>query len=345
MSLPDHIVLEAEPAAWLADFFSHNEYSQIVVLADRHTQSLCYPLVKDALPPHSLFAIQPGEEHKTLATCTQIWEFLTNQAIDRHGLVVIIGGGVLGDMGGFCAATYKRGIDFLLLPTTLLAQVDASIGGKLGIDFAHLKNHIGVFKEPRCTLISPAFLGTLPERELRSGFAEIIKHALIANATLWENLANEPDWRNHNWLPLVRTSVEIKHRVVAQDPTERGLRKVLNFGHTVGHAIESAALETGDSLLHGEAIAIGMICEAFLSSEKGLLPKTSTETISRYLLSVYPKVALPQRSRVLELIQQDKKNKGKKTLAALLKGIGQAVWDVEISEAEVVGSMDYYQRL
>jgi 3-dehydroquinate synthase len=343
MALPKHIVLGAEPTTLLIDFFASSRYSQVVVITDQHTHKLCYPRIQSALPAHSVCTVPAGEDHKTLATCMEVWQFLTDRQLDRHGLVVICGGGVLGDLGGFCAATYKRGVDFLLMPTTLLAQVDASVGGKLGIDFQHLKNHLGVFKEPVTTAISPAFLATLPERELRSGFAEIIKHALIADGALWKELTTVPDWRTHNWLSVVQTSVEIKYRVVEQDPTEKGLRKILNFGHTIGHAIESAALQEGISLLHGEAIAIGMVCEAYLSSQKGLISATATEAIRGYLQSIYPKMQLPNSNRVLMLVQQDKKNRDKKILAALLKEIGQAVWDVEISPEEVVESLSYYQ--
>ncbi len=344
MALPNHIVLSQNPAELVSQFFVHHRYSQVAVLADAHTHVHCYPQIQAALPPHQLCVVPAGEEHKTLATCERVWGFLTDLAMDRHGLVVVLGGGVLGDLGGFCAATYKRGIAFVLVPTTLLAQVDASVGGKLGIDFRNLKNHIGVFQPPASTLISPAFLKTLPERELRSGFAEVIKHALIADNKLWTQLIKLPDWHAIDWLSVIRTSVEIKCRVVDQDPTEKGIRKILNFGHTIGHAVESAALEAGMSLYHGEAVAVGMICEAYLSSKKGLLPDPAKATITDYLRSVYGTVLLPDEARVLALALQDKKNQGGRILAALLKETGQAVWDVEISATDVAEAMDFYKK-
>lgn len=344
MALSDHIAFSPSPAELLHLFFSSRSYSHVAVLADANTHSHCYSKIQGALPPHQLFVLPPGEQHKTLATCERVWHFLTELEMDRHGLVVVLGGGVLGDLGGFCAATFKRGIAFVLMPTTLLAQVDASVGGKLGIDFRHLKNHIGVFQEPVSTLISPAFLNSLPERELRSGFAEVIKHGLIADKNLWNDLTAQADWRISNWLPVIRRSVEIKAAVVSQDPTEKGIRKILNFGHTIGHAVESAALEAGSPLYHGEAVAVGMICEAYLSSKKGLLPNPAMKKITHYLRSIYGKVVLPNEERILTLIQQDKKNIGKRILAALLKEIGQAVWDVEISVADVAESMDFYRK-
>lgn len=344
MTAPVPFSFGYDPTALISGFFATHSHSQVVVLVDENTHRLCYPLIESVLPPHRRCILPAGEQHKTLATCETVWSFFTEAELDRHGLVIVVGGGVLGDLVGFCAATFKRGVDFLLIPTTLLAQVDASVGGKLGIDFHHLKNHIGVFREPVTTLISTAFLATLPERELRSGFAEVIKHGLIADRALWDQLVCQPHWQASDWSKVVAASVDIKYRVVQLDPTEKGPRKTLNFGHTVGHAIESAALAEGLSIFHGEAIAVGMVCEAFLSSRKGLLPVPQCEAITHYLRSVFGTVALPNGSRVQDLLLQDKKNKGKRILAALLRQIGQAVWDVEITAADVSESLDYYQQ-
>src|SRR5690349_11476342 len=179
--LPENILLTKNPGLDLQKFLAAKRYSNVMVLTDENTEVHCYPLVKDFLPSHSLIKIQSGEEAKNLQTCSVIWQAMTDEKLDRHSVLVIIGGGVLGDMGGFCAATYKRGIDFILIPTTLLAQADSSIGGKLGIDFNHFKNHIGAFREPSLNLIYSGFFKTLPQTELRSGFAEVIKHALISD--------------------------------------------------------------------------------------------------------------------------------------------------------------------
>ncbi|MFY8036307.1 MAG: iron-containing alcohol dehydrogenase, partial [Cyclobacteriaceae bacterium] len=174
------VLIDSNAIQLLNGFLKDVTFTQLAVLVDENTQKYCYPLIQSALPPHHVIEVKASEECKNLITCTHIWQQLTDLQFDRHALVLVLGGGVLGDMGGFCAATYKRGINFILMPTTLLAQVDASVGGKLGIDFANFKNHIGVFQQPVATLISPQFLSTLPQRELRSGFAEIVKHCLIA---------------------------------------------------------------------------------------------------------------------------------------------------------------------
>lgn len=339
------IVIRQEPTALISDFFARVKYSQVVILADENTALHCYPLIQKDLPRHNLIKLAAGEEQKNLETCNKVWEDLTELRLDRHSLVLIIGGGVIGDLGGFCAATYKRGVDFVLMPTTLLAQADASVGGKLGIDFMGFKNHIGVFCEPVATLISPAFLKTLPERELRSGFAEVIKHCIIADKAMWDVLRKK-SLIEQDWETLLTHSVDFKRGVVATDPKEKGLRKILNFGHTIGHAVESYFLETGHRIFHGEAIAVGMIAEAQIATAKNLLKQKELDQIASYLKKVYPIVGLPaERKSIIELMLQDKKNKGNKILMALPEGIGKARWDVEVTLEEINASLDYYQQI
>lgn len=334
------------PAAHLVQsFLKDKDYSQVGVLVDEHTTSLCYPKIKELLPNHALFQVPSGEEYKTLATCELIWQQLTDHRFDRHSVLIILGGGVLGDMGGFCAATYKRGIDFVLMPTTLLSQVDASVGGKLGIDFHHFKNHIGVFQEPVCTLIATEFLSTLSNRELRSGFAEIVKHCLIADKAMWGVIQTEP-LENQNWEALVTHSVKIKYQIVTEDPREKGLRKILNFGHTIGHALETYFLKTQNKLFHGEAIAMGMIAEAFIAAKKGLLTQNELSQISSYLVHLFGKEKLPEAfDEIINLVGQDKKNRGAKMKLALPNSIGKAVWDVEVTQEEIAESLTYYQSI
>ncbi len=317
-------------------------YSSIAVLVDKNTRSYCYDRVKKKLPKHSVIEILSGEEYKTVDTCQFIWQQMTELNFDRHSLLIVLGGGVLGDMGGFCAATYKRGIDFFLIPTTLLSQVDASIGGKLGIDFGSFKNHIGVFQLPISTNIATAFLKTLPKEQLRSGFAEIIKHCLIADKKMWSVISKRP-FDKQNWLKLVKHSVKIKSVVVKKDPTERGVRKILNFGHTIGHALEGYFLTSGNRLLHGEAIAAGMIMESNIAASKKLISKRELESITRYIIAVFGKIRLPDAGHWIDLMKQDKKNKGNMILMALPNGIGKAVWDVSVNETEIRGSLDYYR--
>ncbi len=317
-------------------------YTKIGVIVDDNTIVHCYPKLKADLPPHELIQVPSGEIHKNLRTCEHIWQRLTEHRFDRHALVIVLGGGVLGDMAGFCAATFKRGIDFVLIPTTLLSQVDASIGGKLGIDFGVYKNHLGVFQLPCQTLIATDFLKTLPARELRSGFAEIIKHCLIADKKMWE-LIRKRRFEDQEWLKLVRHSVKVKESVIKKDPREAGLRKILNFGHTVGHALEGHFLNTQNPLFHGEAIAAGMVIESFVAFKKGFLKKADLENITTYILSVFGKIQMDGDAKWLPLMNQDKKNKGNTILLAIPKKIGKAVWDVGVSEKEIVEATEFYR--
>lgn len=339
-----NVVLTKDIAASAVSFLFSRKYSQIAVIVDENTKRDCYPLIASSLPPHQVVEIKSGEENKTLQTCAHIWQTLTDTAFDRKGLVINLGGGVIGDMGGFCASTYKRGIDFIQIPTTLLSQVDASVGGKLGIDFNAFKNHIGIFRIPDAVLISTQFLGTLPQAEIRSGFAEIIKHCLIADAIKWKEVSSK-GFENQDWDDLVAHSILIKSKIATEDPKEMGLRKILNFGHTVGHAIESYFLEIpGKRLLHGEAIAIGMVAEAFLSYEKGFISLDEVEEIKAYIVRVYGHhpISKSDIDALLPLTVQDKKNEHNKVLASLLQKVGEANYNIELSIAEMAKSIEYY---
>ncbi|MCF2490548.1 3-dehydroquinate synthase [Dyadobacter sp. CY347] len=329
----------------LSEFLSSSEYSKVFVIADNNTKKHCYPSFKAILPPHSIVSVPSGESNKLLSTCEKIWDAMTKEALDRHALVINVGGGVIGDMGGFCAAVYKRGIDFIQVPTTLLSQVDASVGGKLGIDFQGFKNHLGVFTLPKKVLIDPVFLQTLPEREIRSGFAEIIKHCLIADAAKWE-VIRQKDFEEQNWKDLIAHSVKIKQSVVDQDPTEKGLRKILNFGHTLGHAVETCFLNkpANQRLFHGEAIAVGMIMESHLSFSRKMIDQQTLTSIEEFLFATYGKVNIKAEDieTIINLTRQDKKNKGKEVRFSLLKGAGQCAFDIVVSASEMRKSIAYY---
>ena len=346
MTIPDNVQFASDPAEALKAFFSARKYSQILVLTDENTKRHCYPLIAGTLSGVNTIDIKSGEEQKNLQTCIGIWQNLTDRLVDRHGCLVVLGGGVLGDMGGFCAATYKRGIDFVLIPTTLLSQCDASIGGKLGVDFNHFKNHIGVFCQPALTLLHSGFLNTLPRHELRSGFADIIKHTLISDKTMWKQVSSR-NLESQPWDELVRHSVEFKARVTTEDPTEKGLRKILNAGHTIGHALETHLLNRGLQVTHGEAVAAGLIAEGYIANTRGLLATEELQEIARYISSVYPKINIDEEAEtaICQLILQDKKNKGNKILCVLLNGIGHATWDYEINVEEVKNALTFYQTL
>jgi 3-dehydroquinate synthase len=332
-------------SASLTRYLAENTYSHVAVIVDEQTNKYCLPKIKSLLPPKfSKVIIKSGEEHKTIETCARIWDAMTKSNMDRHALVINLGGGVIGDMGGFCASTYKRGIDFIQIPTTLLAQVDASVGGKLGIDFQHYKNHIGVFQLPKTVLIDPEFIQTLPEREKLSGYAEIIKHCLIRDEEKWEEISHK-SFDEVNLADLISHSVDIKQAVVAEDPKEAGLRKILNFGHTLGHAVETYLLNLGKRrILHGEAIAVGMIMEAFIAFDRGLISQEELESIEIYLFETYGRVKLTadEIPAIIKLTAQDKKNKGSEIRFSLLTGIGDCGYDIPVTAAEMKKAIAYY---
>ncbi|NMM49395.1 3-dehydroquinate synthase [Marinigracilibium pacificum] len=346
--IPNYILFEADITNIIDNFISNNKVSKVFILVDENTEKHCLPLLK-LNTPYQLIQIKSGESNKTLDTCVTIWDSLTKANADRKALLLNLGGGVIGDMGGFCASTYKRGIKFMNIPTTLLSQVDASIGGKLGIDFKGLKNHIGLFQNPDMVIINNQFLDTLPERQLLSGFAEVVKHALISNREWWEMLKNTNPHNIDNWNEITRTAVGIKGEVVNADPTEKGLRKILNFGHTIGHAIESWFLEKhgDDSCLHGEAIAAGMIAEAFLSIKHTNLSENEFEEINDYILSHFPLISIPEDAvdEIAKNCLHDKKNNSDKISFVLLHGIGKSTYDHEIELNEIKIAIEKYMQI
>jgi len=335
--------------AELVKFIRKGNYSRFFILTDEHTSVHCLPALTDQLNDsdnYDLIEINAGEESKDIDFCIGIWKMLIDFAADRQSLIVNLGGGVISDMGGFVASTFKRGIDFVHVPTTLLSQVDASVGGKTGIDINSIKNIIGTFTQPKAVFIAYDFLKTLPARQILSGLAEMLKHGLIADAAYWNELKNS-DLR----LPaveLIYRSVEIKNKVVLADPTEKGLRKCLNFGHTIGHAVETnSLLNDKRPLTHGEAIAIGMICEAYLAHKKAGLTEGEFAEIVEVISRLYPKYDLAKANYadLCTIMLKDKKNQNGKINCTLLTGIGQCSLDHICTEEELRESLAYYAGL
>lgn len=330
----------------LAEIIEAGKYSNIFVFADRNTAELCLPVFRNMLDDFSGFDLietDPGEENKNIDFCIGIWKTLLDFGADRKCLMINLGGGVITDMGGFVASTYKRGIDFINIPTTLLSMVDASVGGKTGIDIDNVKNMVGTFSLPQAVFIEAEFLKTIPKREMLSGFAEMIKHGLIADKTYYQEL-QATDYKKITTAAIHR-SVEIKNKVVTEDPLEKGLRKILNFGHTIGHAVESYSLSKDKkSLTHGEAIAIGMICEAYLSHKNSTLSTEELEEIRKYITSVYPAYKIKEKSftQLLALMQSDKKNEHGNVLFSLLQSIGTCTYNCRVSESDIIESLEYY---
>ena len=347
LTLPNYDIHLGDDWAPFRRLLAGRAPSSVLVIVDDHTRRHCWPHLRreGGLEDATLINIPPGEQHKNLDTCRHIWQSMLEAGADRRALVINLGGGVVGDMGGFCAATFKRGLDFVQMPTTLLSQVDASIGGKLGIDFGDVKNSVGLFADPQAVFIRPAFLETLPPRELRSGFAEIIKHALIADAGQWEQLRRLSSLEGVDWRVFLAPSLRIKRAIVEQDPYEQGLRKALNFGHTIGHAVEGHSLETGRPLLHGEAVAVGMIAEAWLSHHRSGLPAADLEVVTGFLLGIFGQVALSPDDypRYLELMRNDKKNEGGQILFSLIAALGEASINQACTDEEIMAALDYYR--
>jgi 3-dehydroquinate synthase len=317
-----------------------SEASQIFILTDKNVAPFWLPEVAHWLHCETAtdIVIKPGEQHKNLQTIQRIWKTLMKHRADRNTLLINLGGGTITDLGGFAASTYKRGIMFINVPTTLLAMVDAAIGGKTGIDFGGAKNQIGTFAEAEEVLVDPVFLSTLPRREILSGMAEMLKYGFIADAKLLEiNIGNYQDF-------ILRAG-EIKREIVKQDPREEGIRKILNFGHTLGHAIESHCMTTNHPLLHGEAVSMGMCAALWLSVKHLRLDKKALLNIEKQLpiLLSEAEVVLSKEDiePIMSYLAYDKKNKGKKPQFVLLEAVGKPVWDVEVELDAIEAALGY----
>ena len=320
----------------------NNKYSKVSVLVDDNTEKFCLNVFKQIIDKEiSIIKINSGEEFKNLGTVTKIWSEMTTKNLDRKSLLINLGGGVITDMGGFAANTFKRGLDFINIPTTLLSMVDASVGSKTGINFNNLKNQIGTFADPKLVIIDEQYLETLSEREVKSGYAEIFKHSLISASIFNLLLENNQLYFNEE---IINNSIEIKNKIVLDDKFEQNIRKSLNFGHTIGHALESFFLNKVNKLTHGEAISIGMICESFISNKIFNLNLELAKKIKNHLLRIFPKVNLKHENykEIIKLMSFDKKNHLDKLKFVLLKDLGIVKIDVEVSENLIKESFDFY---
>lgn len=322
----------------LPTLLSLSSYSTTVVVADAGASAATARVVAALnLPTSRVLTVSGGEQQKSIEGLTHLWEFFVEQKLDRRSVVVTVGGGATSDLVGFAAATYMRGIAFVHVPTTLLAHVDASIGGKAGINFQGVKNILGSITQPVGIVIDIDTLATLPERELRSGFAEVVKHGLIVDQRYFDQVTSKPctDWSADEMVDIVFRSCEIKKTVVEADESEQGLRKTLNFGHSIGHAIESFFLSHGPALTHGEAISVGMYGEAYISHRMGKLSADDLRLVERGLTSAGLLTRLPTAvptSELRAIISRDKKNVQGQVRWTLLERIGNAVFDIVIPE-------------
>jgi len=347
----DPIIIGNDVFVKLAQFLKQNRFSSLFILVDENSLKNCLPVLVANVPrllEAEVIELESGEKNKNLEVCTQVWKALGELGADRGSLLVNLGGGVITDLGGFVASTFKRGIAFINIPTTLLAQVDASIGGKTGVDLGALKNEVGVFSEPRELFIWPGFLKTLPKRELVSGLAEIFKHGLVAEAGYWLTCTSANLLDTEELTEIIRHSIRIKSAIVAADPTETGERKKLNFGHTIGHAVEGLVLERAErTLLHGEAVAVGMICESWISVQEAKLPEEQHEEIVRTICRYFPFQSLNPMDdhRLIELMRHDKKNEKGDIRMVLLKSIGVCQTGKSVAPDRIISALDYYRSL
>lgn len=335
----------------LGQYLDDNFHSKIFILVDTNTKKHCLPLFlkKSGLQASSeIIEVSAGEIHKNITTCNLLWNKLSELGADRKSIIINLGGGVITDMGGFVASTFKRGVKFVNIPTTLLSMVDASVGGKTGVDLGALKNQIGLFSNPEMVLIDMDFLNTVSEREMKSGLAEIIKYGFTFDEALWQTIKTFKGLDMSVIKKLVHRSVEIKNDVVLQDLLENSLRKSLNFGHTIGHAIESYFLESPDkkSLTHGEAIAVGMIIELYYSSVKFNFPLQYTDELKSFVNEFYGTVAIEvdDMPDIIDLMKYDKKNVNGKVNFVLLDTIEHCQLDVQLSTETILEGLNYYMK-
>ena len=345
-------VITEDAMSQMAAFVNANyPNSKRYIIADNNTLQHCLPVIDKFLGEikveQQVFNIEPGEDSKSMDLAYQLWENFTDLGISRGDLILNIGGGVVTDLGGFVAATYKRGIDVINVPTTLLAMADAAVGGKVGVNFNQLKNHLGYFSNPKAVFVNTNFLNTLPDREFVSGYAEMLKHALIADAESWTRMVKQGAPSVDFVTELLPTSISIKNEFVKADPKDKAERKVLNFGHTIGHAIETLFMDSDTEVLHGEAVAAGMICASYISYKKSGLSKDSVIEIANLLTDVFDLefVSWLMAENLSLPLKHDKKNEGASLRFVLLTEPGRAVYDQEISMELALESFEFVQSV
>lgn len=334
----------------LVNAIAECEHDKIFILTDQTTHDICLPKLQNflCLKGAQSIVIKAGDTNKTLDSLAEVWTALSQGGATRHSLMINLGGGMVTDLGGFAASTFKRGIDFINIPTTLLAMVDASVGGKTGINFGGLKNEIGVFSDSKFVIINTQFLDTLDHDNICSGYAEMLKHGLISDNKHWAELVGfnlaQPDLAQLQ--RMVAESIKVKERIVTEDPHEHGIRKALNLGHTVGHALESFAMKHGRPVLHGYAVAYGMVCELYLSARKTGFPTDKMHQTVRFILDHYGRLpyTCDDYPELLELMRHDKKNTSGIINFTLLGGIGDIRINQTATKEEIEEALDFLRE-
>jgi 3-dehydroquinate synthase len=343
------IVIDNKISPKLNSFLRTGNHSSYFIICDSNTLQHCFPVLLQSckiLSKAEIIELEPGEAGKELDVAAGIWQTLTQFGADRKSLVINLGGGTVSDTGGFAASTFKRGIDYINIPTTLLAMADASVGGKTGINFGNIKNHIGTVAQPKGVFMNTAFLNTLPFAQLISGYAEVIKTALIADKKLFQQICGLNISTSFPVKSIIQKTVQIKSAIVKKDPEEKGLRKTLNFGHSAGHAIESLYMKKAVPMLHGEAVAMGMAIESYISlMRKKLTQKEFSDIVNCLSLNFkLPLLEEKDEEKFFAFLKQDKKNQGQNFHFALLNHIGKCEPSVKISETQIKKALQYYNQ-
>lgn len=345
------VILTDNAANELNTILAESKYDKLFVLTDSNTKEYCLNVLHktSAIDKAHVITICANDTNKTLESTTHVWKELCDNGGTRHSCLINIGGGMITDLGGFAASTFKRGIDFINIPTTLLSMIDASVGGKTGINFNGLKNEIGVFNNAKVVIIDTIFLKTLDQQNVCSGYAEMLKHSLLNNEVMWAQHINFnlSDIDYPTLLNMIKDSVEFKERIVEEDPCESGIRKALNFGHTIGHAIESFAMSTGRPILHGYAVSYGMICELYLSHVLSGFPIDKMRQTVNFIKDNYGRfiITCDDYETLYSLMKHDKKNTGNDINFTLLENIGDIKINQTISKDMIFEALDFYREI
>lgn len=328
-------------------FLLKKNYSRCFILCDENSLQHCLPHLVIACPQlgtADIIEVESGETNKSLETCTNIWEIFLEQKADKHCLLINLGGGVISDLGGFMATVFKRGIPYIHIPTTLLAMADACVGGKNGIDFMGIKNSLGTISQPQAVFVCPPFLNTLEEHQVLNGWVEVFKMALIADKKMWDSLSDISQINDPS--ACIFRSLELKNAIVLKDPLDSAQRKVLNFGHSLGHAIEALMLDAGEDILHGSAVCSGMILESHIAMQKKMLSAKAYQEIRTRLVNTFgPMKTIPfDKTALLDKLGHDKKNKAGSLRFSLLKKIGACAYDVEVNEKQIAKALEAYHK-
>lgn len=348
--MKQRIILSKDIENEIAEAISECRHDRLFVLTDEHTREACWPRLRDflSLKDATLITIKAGDTHKDIASVSDVWRSLQEGGATRHSCLINLGGGMVTDLGGFAASTFKRGIDFINIPTTLLAMVDASVGGKTGVNFGGLKNEIGVFCDSRFVILDTLFLNTLDHDNICSGYAEMLKHGLLSDDRMWSELLTfplcNPDLQRLQL--MLAQSVRVKEKVVEADPLEKNIRKALNLGHTVGHALESLAMRKGQPVLHGYAVAWGLACELFISNIKEGFPTDKLRQTAAFIRENYslPMVTCDDYPELYRLMTHDKKNTAGIINFTLLADVGDIRINRTATKDEIFEALDFYRE-